>query len=224
MKKIIVTLFIAFLAVFNGNAQEGISMTSISTKSGNDFHKWQIRVRGILVTPDDKASIEGIGGTTDLGLSFMPELDFTYFFTKNFAAELVLATTNHDVGVTNTAVGDIDLGDVWLLPPTLSFQYHWNVEESIRPYIGTGLNYTIFYGEGYGQIADKVNYENEFSPVIQFGMDFDLNDRWFINLDAKYLFLNTDVEVDASSRLGAVVNADVDINPFIAGIGVGVKL
>ena len=59
---------------------------------------------------------------------------------------------------------------------------------------------------------------------MQFGIDFDISNRWFINIDAKYLFLSTDVEVDATSALGAVVNAEVDINPFIAGIGIGFKL
>ncbi|MCB0470330.1 MAG: OmpW family protein, partial [Flavobacteriaceae bacterium] len=48
-------------------------------------------------------------------------------------------------------------------------------------------------------------------------------DRWFLNLDAKYILLNTDVTVDATSALGATVGADVDINPFIAGFGLGYK-
>ncbi|MCF8713680.1 OmpW family protein [Joostella atrarenae] len=219
MKKIVLSLLVGCFAISFATAQE-----SKKSHDNNDFYRWQIRARGILVTPDESANISLIGGDAEITKAFMPELDFTYFFTKNFAAELILATTRHGVKATNTAVGNLDLGDVWLLPPTLTFQYHWNVEENVRPYVGAGINYTIFYGEDNGPIADNMKYDNTFSPAIQFGIDFDISERWFINVDAKYLFMSTDVEVDATSALGAVVDADVDINPFIAGIGIGFKL
>ncbi|EIJ38398.1 outer membrane protein W [Galbibacter orientalis DSM 19592] len=215
-----------FLSMVFGVLASGIVCAQESEEKlyHNDFHKWQVRLRGILVTPDESANIGLIGGDAAISKSFMPELDFTYYFTKNIAAELILGTTNHDVKAINTAVGNLDLGDVWLLPPTLTLQYHWNVEENVRPYVGAGFNYTIFYNAANGPIADNVDYENSFSPAMQFGIDFDISKRWFINIDAKYLFLSTDVEVDATSALGAVVNAEVDINPFIAGIGIGFKL
>ncbi len=112
--------------------------------ASNDFSKWQFRLRGIAVTPDESAKIGTIGGTVDISTSVVPEFDITYFFTKNWAAELILATTNHDVEAVNTAVGKIDLGDVWLLPPTLTAQYHFTELGSFKPYLGAGLNYTIF--------------------------------------------------------------------------------
>ena len=53
--------------------------------------------------------------------------------------------------------------------------------------------------------------------------DFDLDDKWFLNLDAKYILINTDATIDATSALGATVGADVDINPLVIGLGVGMK-
>jgi len=186
------------------------------------FSKWQVRLRGLAIVPNESATIQAIGGDVQISNAYIPELDFTYFFTKNIAAELILGTSNHDVKAVSTAAGDIPLGDVWLLPPTLTLQYHFD-GEVVRPYFGAGVNYTLFYGADEGPVADKVDYDNSLGFDVQFGFDIFLNDKWFINLDAKYLWLNTTATVNATSALGATVDADVDINPFIAGIGFGMK-
>ncbi|WP_142785764.1 OmpW/AlkL family protein [Changchengzhania lutea] len=186
------------------------------------FSKWQVRLRAIAIVPNESATIPVIGGDVQISNAYVPELDFTYFFNKNLAAELILATSKHDVKAISTAAGDIPLGDVWLLPPTLTLQYHFD-GDVVHPYFGAGLNYTLFYNESAGPVADRVSYDNALGFAFQMGFDIDLNDIWFINIDAKYLLLNTDATVNATSALGATVVADVDINPFIAGIGFGMR-
>lgn len=188
----------------------------------NDYNKWQARLRLISVIPNESASIQGIGGDVDISTAVVPELDFTYFFTKNWAAELILATANHDVKAVNTSAGNIDLGDVWLLPPTLTVQYHFYADK-FKPYVGAGVNYTIFYSADEGNVADNIDYDNGFGFAFQGGVDFSLSEKWFLNLDAKYLLLSTDATVDATTALGATVKADVDINPLILGFGIGMK-
>jgi outer membrane protein len=73
-------------------------------------------------------------------------------------------------------------------------------------------------------VADDVDYDTAIGYALQGGFDFMLNDKWFLNVDVKKLFLNTDATVNATTALGATVVADVDINPWIFGFGVGVKL
>ena len=114
MKKTIFTALIACLMLNTINAQE------TETNSSTNFSKWQVRLRAIAVVPNESATIQTIGGDVQIFNAFVPELDFTYFFTKNIAAELILATTKHDVKAISTAAGNIPLGDVWLLPPTLT--------------------------------------------------------------------------------------------------------
>nr|WP_299389182.1 OmpW family outer membrane protein [Allomuricauda sp.] len=185
--------------------------------------KWQFRLRGIVVTPDESADIETIGGDASISTAVVPEFDITYFFNENWSAELILATTKHDVEAVGTAAGDLDLGHVWLLPPTLTGQYHFTGGDFI-PYLGAGLNLTLFYGVDEGPVADDVDYDTSVGYALQGGFDFMLNDKWFLNLDVKKLFLNTDATVNATTALGATVGADVDINPWIIGFGVGLKL
>ncbi|CAM1365981.1 Uncharacterized outer-membrane protein y4mB [Tenacibaculum litoreum] len=210
MKKIILSIVLGTLFFSNVNAQE--------TTKTNDFKKWQARFRWVSVLPNESATIGTIGGDVEIGKNFIPELDFTYYFTENIAAELILGTTNHDVKAINTALGNVNLGDVWLLPPTLTLQYHFNISD-FKPYVGAGVNYTIFYNADPGAVVD-VDYENSFGYALQLGFDYDLDDTWFLNVDAKYVGLSTDVSVNAGI---ATVPAEVDINPLLIGFGVGIR-
>lgn len=178
---------------------------------------WLIRVRAINVMPDEDATITPIGGAAEIENQIVPELDISYFLSENFAVELILATTPHDVSAIGTAVGDVDLGDVWLLPPTLTAQYHFAPRASVRPYVGAGINYTMFYNEDPGAVT-TISYDNSFGLALQAGVDVPVGDTYFLNLDVKKVFLSTDVSINAA---GTAVSADVDIDPWIVGVGIG---
>ncbi len=207
----------------------GMGLTQAQSITGK---QWQVRLRGLAVIPNESAEIGTINGDVSINNKFIPELDFTYFFTKNIAAELILGTTKHNVHTTGsnlTAIGgaasaDVDLGSVWLLPPTLTAQYHLYVAKGIKPYIGAGVNYTIFYSVDEGKTVKDVDYKNKFGFATQLGADFDITDKFFLNVDAKYIFLKTDVTVDASNLAKDLsIPATVDINPFLVGAGIGYR-
>lgn len=197
-----------------------------------DFKRWQVRVRGVGVVPDESAKIGVIGGDVNISNTLIPELDLTYFFTKNISAELILGTTKHEVNTASSdisAIGgptsaNIDLGSVYLLPPTLTAQYHFFTDEVFRPYVGAGINYTIFYNEKQGSVVKGIEYENALGYAFQAGFDLMINDTFFVNADVKKLFLKTDVNVDASNlATGLNIPADVEINPWLIGFGIGMK-
>lgn len=205
MKKIFLAVLVVGLFGLNAHAQDTVS-------NDTDFNKWQARFRvaGVIPSPGDDLD----GADVDISTTVVPELDFTYFFTKHWAAELILATTKHDV-----EVGETDLGYVWLLPPTLNLQYHFYAGD-FKPYVGAGVNYTIFYGEDSGDVVG-MDYDNSVGFSFQAGIDYNLNDKWFINFDIKQLLLSTDVTVNTGE---VMLPVDVDINPLIIGVGIGVKL
>ena len=177
---------------------------------------WQVRLRGVSVQPIEKSDVSAIGGDVNISNAFIPELDFTYFFNKNVAAELILGTTKHKVVDEKSALGDVDLGSVWLLPPTLTLQYHFYPTKTLKPYVGAGLNYTIFYNAKPGQFND-ISYDNKVGFALQGGVDYFLSDKYFLNLDVKKVFLKTDVEVNGS------IPAEVNIDPLLIGFGIGMK-
>lgn len=210
MKKLLLSVLVALLFVFNTEAQ--VDDTS------SDFNRWQARFRVISVIPSAGDDLPGDEAEVAISTAFVPELDFTYFFTENWAAELILGTAKHNVDVEVEGESDVDLGHVWLLPPTLNLQYHFTGGEA-KPYIGAGINYTFFYGVDEGDVAD-MDYDNAFGFSFQAGLDYNLDDKWFLNLDIKKLLLKTDVDVDTGE---GVLPVEVDINPFIVGVGVGMK-
>ena len=178
-----------------------------------------IRARAIYVEPDESAVLTPINGTAEIDGVVTPELDFTYFFTDNIAAELILATTRHSPSAIGTTLGDVELGKVSLLPPTLTLQYHFINSGGIKPYIGAGVNLTLFYNVDLpAATVTDIDYSDSFGFALQAGVDVPMNDDWFINLDVKKLFLNTDVTINSGAITG-----DVDINPWIFGIGFGKK-
>lgn len=179
---------------------------------------WMVRARALGVIPQESSIITPIGGSAEVNDSVVPELDISYFFNKNIAAELVLATTKHDVTAKNTSSGDVDVGSAWLLPPTVTLQYHFTQWENlVKPYLGAGLNYTIFYNADPGDMS-TVHYDNKFGYALQAGADIPIGGNWYFNVDVKKLFLST----KADFNNGGVI-AKVDLDPWLVGAGIGYR-
>jgi len=197
--------------------------TGVFAQQKGDF---RMRLRATAVIPQESATISTINGNVDISNTIIPELDFTYFLAKNFSANLILGTTKHEVSAVNTALGNVDLGKVWLLPPTLTLAYHLSVSKHVQPYIGAGVNYTIFYGVKDGPAIAKTTYKNAFAPAAQLGVDFDISKKLFLNFDVKKLWLSTDATVTTIPSVagGATVVADTKIDPWLCSFGIGIKL
>lgn len=178
--------------------------------------RFQIRVRTIAILADGDGNVNGTTTETDVGDAVTPELDISYFFTDNIAAELVLATAQHSV-----SAGGGDLGETWILPPTLVLQYHFQPHEKFSPYVGAGVNYSMFYGEDSGTGFNGLDVDGGFGFALQAGVDYWINDNWGVNLDVKYVDLQIDAEVNnGTSDLFA---DDIDLNPVIVGAGVSYR-
>jgi outer membrane protein len=176
------------------------------------------RARALGVIPQEDSTITPIGGKAEVDNSVLPELDISYFFTENVAAELIAAVTPHEVVAKGTSLANVDVGNAWLLPPTLTLQYHFTgLPHGIKPYVGAGLNYTHFYNADAGALS-TVEYKDSFGGALQAGVDIPVKDNWFVNLDVKKVFIDTEAKFNG----GAVV-ADVDIDPLLIGAGVGYR-
>ncbi len=177
-----------------------------------------VRVRGLAVLPQTSTSDwRGIAGA-DLSAtnSGVPEVDFTYFFTKNIAAELIAAVTPHTVNGEGTLHG-AKIGDTWLLPPTLLLQYHLDTGTAWKPYVGAGVNYTIFFDTNAKDVA-SLKLGNNWGVALQAGFDYKLAGNWFLNVDFKKLWLETDANVDHG-----LVTSHVNLDPIIVGAGIGYR-
>lgn len=180
--------------------------------------RFQIRARTIGVLPDGGGHTT-INGRPEADNAVVPELDITYFFTQNWSAELILATSPHDLTLKNSDLGDVDLGDTWILPPTITLQYHFTPEKKFSPYIGAGVNYTLPYAEkAAGGTVTSLAADGSFGWALQAGFDYWVDDHWGLNLDVKKIY----VDVDASVNKGAITG-EVVLDPWVAGAGVSYR-
>jgi outer membrane protein len=206
---------------------------------------WVVRARAVNVAPDEDSKLgktvnRNVGGGAtvmspgaELAVSdkVIPELDISYYFTKNIAAELILAVgTRHNVSIqgdANPTVGNQPLGSVNLLPPTLTAQWHFNPDQTFDPYVGAGINYTIMLDRklkvSSGALAgSKIKIDSDsLGFAAQAGFDINLKDGWLINADVKYVTLDTTVKLKTAG--GWTKIDSLDINPWVVGIGIGKK-
>ena len=199
-------------------------MTSVAAAEQGD---WIVRGRAILVSPQEDASgVEPAfpNGSVEVEDAVVPELDFTYFLTRNVGVELILATSPHDLEGTGDLEGLGKIGDVWALPPTLTLQYHFQPEAKVRPYVGVGFNYTIFYNEDAtsslnNAIGDtSISLDESFGVAVQAGVDVDVSENWFVNADIKWIQIDTTATLNTG---GSINKVDVELDPIVAGIGLG---
>lgn len=191
-----------------------------------------IRLRGIIVAPNESSS--GITPTfptekVKINNSAAPEVDFTYMATDNIGFELIAATTKHHATGTSGTTGTIGrLASTWVLPPTLTAQYHFAPAAKVRPYVGAGVNYTLFYSEKPSSALEaavgptKVKMKSSFGWAAQAGIDFDLSKTMFLNLDVKYIDIRTTARL-STTAIG-VQRVKVNLNPIVVGVGVGFRL
>jgi len=187
-------------------------------QSSND-NPWMVRVRAVDLLWNNGQS--GIAQTANVKAQneWIPEVDVSYFFTKNIAAELVL-TYPQQVNITATG-SNTNVGKVTALPPSLVAQYHFTDLGAFKPYVGAGINYTIFsnrqnfYGAGAGLQVEpsSVGY------VAQVGADYMFDKNWGLNVDVKYITMATNVQAQAGgANLGKLT-----LNPWTPAVGVTYK-
>ena len=113
-------------------------------------------------------------------------------------------------------------------PPTLTLQYHLAPTGKIRPYVGAGVNYTVFYAENASDALEgalgstKVRMSDSAGYALQAGVDVDIGPRTFLNVDVKYIDIETTASLQAPS-LGAGLRVNVDVNPWVVGAGIGYR-
>ncbi|EPJ0262919.1 outer membrane protein OmpW [Vibrio parahaemolyticus] len=185
-----------------------------------------LRVGAASVVPND-SSDKILGSQEELKVDSNTQLGLTfgYMFTDNISLELLAATPfSHDISTDLLGLGDI--ADTKHLPPTLMVQYYFGEPQSkFRPYVGAGLNYTIFFDEGFNNKAKNVGLtdlklDDSFGLAANVGVDYMINDQWFLNASAWY----ANIETEATYNFGgAKQKTDVKINPWVFMISGGYK-
>ena len=193
-------------------AAAACALTSGAAMAQQAESPWMVRMRAVHLDSANKDS-------TGLGLSInnktIPELDVSYFFTPNIAAELVLTyPQKHDLRSNGAQIGSLKH-----LPPTLLAQYHFTNMQGFKPYLGAGVNYTRFssvrFDSGVNAALNPSIDKNSFGWALQAGVDIPLSKNLYLNVDVKKVQIKTDV-----SSFGGKVG-EYKVNPVLFGVGLG---
>jgi len=197
MKKIIgaaVIVGTAFMAVPSAQAADG---------------PWLVRGRALSFQADNSTDP---AANIEVQNKVFPEVDFTYFFTKNIAAELIL-TYPQKLDVT---LDGANIGSLKALPPTLTVQYHFMPDATFRPYVGVGVNYTLFSSVDLTVPGADVD-GSSVGAALQVGADVKMAEKWFLNFDVKKVYMKTDVTVNGAKL------TTLSVDPVLASVGVGYR-
>jgi outer membrane protein len=188
---------------------------------GKEAGTFMVRLRAVGLIPEDNSSnISVVGGHVSTTAQALPELDFSYFLTDHIAIEVPVASPRPNIKAIGTAVGDVDVGSVRVLAPTLMLQYHFFPHAAFSPYIGAGIS-AAFWGTSPAlPTVTHFSIGSNVGPVLQVGFDYNVTGHWFLNFDVKQYFLNADAHVDA---LGAGLRAHDRVDPLLVGAGIGYR-
>jgi outer membrane protein len=180
---------------------------------------WEVRLRGDYVDPANQSdAIPGLAprDAIHINAKWLPDLDVEYFFTPFWSAELVLTYPQRQT----VTVAGTPIGTFKHLPPVLTVKYDFLPGASFQPYLGAGLNLTVISNvdlavPGVGRLSlDSTSV----GPALQAGFDYRLADHWYLNADAKWFQLGSDLKL---AGVGKVSHLNVD--PFLFGVGIGYR-
>lgn len=185
------------LAQSAGSFTVGIGAHNVAPKSGNGT---------LTATPLGNLPIR-------VADNIRPSVTGEYFASDNLGIEVLAALPcRHDISV--AGVGKV--GSTWHLPPTVSLQYHFG-NGRIRPFIGAGLNYTVFFStKAEGAIAGgDLDLSDSWGLAGHVGVDFKVAEKGSIRLDYRKIDIDTKVKLN---RANLGTNNTVNIDPSVYGI------
>jgi outer membrane protein len=195
--------------------------------SAHEAGDWLVRVGGSLVDPKsdngtlDVSALELGDQEIEVDDKWGVTFNFTYMYSANLGIEVLAALPyKHDI-----YVGDLGrVGSVKHLPPTVSLQYHFMPQATFQPYVGAGLNYTMFFDEDETGALDDLGVSldvdsSSFGLAAQVGFDYILTDRMFLNFDVRWI----DIDVDAKIKEVPSIQGEVNIDPMVYGVHLGYR-
>ncbi len=181
-----------------------------------------LSVIGVIPENIDSHITQVPGARLGISAGVSPELDASYFVTPNLSFQLIAATSRHTITAKGGGLGGATLGSAWVLPPTLTAQWHFPQFGVVRPYVGVGITVAFFYGVSpsaqlLGTI-DKLGLRTAVGPSFDVGFDIPVQGNWSLNVDVKQMILPT------AARLNhGAITAMTGLDPTVVGFGVGYK-
>ena len=174
-------------------------------------------------TSDDVDLVAGAQASandnTQLGISG------TYMITNKLGVEVLGATPFTHKLKGKGGLAGFNIGEVKHLPPTVSAQYYFMDNEStLQPYVGAGLNITVFFDEEVDSDLSgsyqALDLDESVGLAVQAGVDYSINDNMFVNASAMYAKIGTTATLKGTA---GELTVDYDLDPMVYRVNFGYK-
>ena len=183
----------------------------------------------------DQVTLNGISAGADSGVSVDDDTQLggtlTYFFLDKWGIEAVVGLPfTYQLSGEGAALASMGFGkvaEIEALPAMLLFQYFPLSDDlAWKPYIGLGLNYTLFRNEKaskqYEGVLGNTSASVDASAGLAFavGVDYQFSDRWLVNAGVYYADIGTTAELRSpAAATTAKVDIDVDLWVYLFTVG-----
>jgi outer membrane protein W len=163
-----------------------------------------------------------VNGTRDPGADYKTDKDWIgsievgHFVHRNVALRAGFTTPAETFNLpAGSLAGTPNLFNDTSSNFTLTATWHPLRGKVFSPYVGGGIGLNKIW-DVEEKLATDVKLSDAHGPVIQFGVEVDINDRFGIYADAKKGFWSA----DASGFLGPLrITAEAELDPWIIGAG-----
>jgi len=177
---------------------------------------WTLGIGVHVLDPQSNAGHLGALPSTRINTDTRPTLTAEYFVREGWGIEVIAAAPfQHEISI--DSLGKV--GSSKHLPPTVSLQYHFNSVGKVAPFIGLGVNYTRFFSERTQGVleGDRLDLDASWGLAGHAGVDIQLSEKYALRVDARYIDISTDVQVNGE-KVGKL-----DIDPLVYGAALVVK-
>lgn len=193
-----------------------------------------LRLGAVNVDPDADSSNINLPGVPTLNADVDDDTQFgiipMYMVTDHVGIELLAATPfEHDISLKGSGIS-LPAGSTKHLPPTITAQWYPRGGKSgWQPFLGVGVNYTVFFDEDTTQELDntlnavlgatevELDLDNSFGLSAQAGVDIPFYNDWALSLAVWYI--NIDSNATVSTDVGDV-DFKTQIDPFVYHVGI----
>lgn len=183
-----------------------LASPALATEAGD----WAMSLGAHAVDPaSDNGTLADGAFDVSVHSDWQATITAEYFFTPNLGLEVLASLPfEHDI-----YLNGVEAGSTRHLPPTFTLQYHFD-GKTVSPFIGAGLNYTLFYDQDTtGPLEGaELDLGNSWGLTARAGLDFKIGDSQAIRVDIRWADIDSDVSVNGDDV------GTVDIDPIIYGI------